>query len=80
MDSFYEYLLKSYIMFQEEVDMTMFKDLYSSVRQFMRRGREDCLGGEGPHPLYVNVDMTNGDTATNWVDSLQAAFPGVQVN
>jgi mannosidase alpha-like ER degradation enhancer 1 len=80
MDSFYEYLLKSYIMFQEETDITMFKELYSSVRQFMRRGRPDCLGGDGPHPLYVNVDMTNGDTATNWVDSLQAAFPGVQVN
>ena len=29
--------------------------------------------------MYVNVDMTNGQTATTWVDSLQAAFPGVQV-
>ena len=29
--------------------------------------------------MYVNVDMTSGDTLTAWVDSLQAAFPAVQL-
>ena len=29
--------------------------------------------------MYVNVEMGTGNTATNWIDSLQAAFPGVQV-
>ena len=29
--------------------------------------------------MYVNVDMTNGNTLTAWVDSLQAAFPAVQL-
>jgi hypothetical protein len=33
--------------------------------------------GVGSHPLYVNVEMENGNTATNWIDSLQAAFPGI---
>ena len=32
----------------------------------------------GLHPLYVNVAMDSGDTATNWIDSLQAAFPGTK--
>jgi hypothetical protein len=50
------------------------------VFQFLRRGRSSCMEGHGPHPLYVNVDMTTGQTATNWIDSLQAAFPGVQVS
>ena len=42
----------------------------------MSRGRADCNEGTGLHPLYVNVQMESGDTATNWIDSLQAAFPG----
>ena len=47
--------------------------------QYLRKGREFCNDGAGNHPMYVNVDMTNGHTANNWVDSLQAAFPGLQV-
>ena len=79
MDSFYEYLFKSYILFEDAADLKMFNEMYAAIKQFMRRGRPDCNKGEGPHPMYVNVDMTNGATATAWVDSLQAAFPGVQV-
>ena len=41
--------------------------------------RAECNSGSGLHPLYVNVEMGTGNTATNWIDSLQAAFPGVQV-
>ena len=43
------------------------------------KGREYCNDGVGPHPFYVNVDLTNGNIANHWIDSLQAAFPGVQV-
>ena len=42
--------------------------------------RAECNSGSGLHPLYVNVEMGTGNTATNWIDSLQAAFPGVQVH
>ncbi|RWS29972.1 ER degradation-enhancing alpha-mannosidase-like 1, partial [Leptotrombidium deliense] len=31
------------------------------------------------HPVYVNVNMLDGSTFTLWIDSLQAAFAGVQV-
>jgi len=42
--------------------------------------RVHCNQGSGDHPLYVNVDMVSGATHTSWIDSLQAAFAGVQVN
>ena len=41
--------------------------------------RKHCNRGVGGHPLYVNVNMWTGDTVNNWVDSLQAAWAGVQV-
>jgi len=58
----------------------MFREVYRSIKKYMRRGRRACNEGHGDHPLYVNVEMANGQTATNWIDSLQAAFPGIQVN
>jgi len=78
-DSFYEILLKSFIMFGEKEDADMFNSSYTSIKQYMRRGREGCNSGTGLHPLYVNVEMGTGNTATHWIDSLQAAFPGVQL-
>jgi len=79
MDSFYEYLIKSYIVFEEPRDLAMFEDAYSSIKRYMRRGRLLCNSGHGFHPIYVNVNIKTGETHTNWIDSLQAAIPGVQV-
>lgn len=78
-DSFYEYLLKSYILFGEAEDWAKFNESYSNIKRFMRRGRKHCNLGSGNHPMYVNVNMDDGKTSTAWVDSLQAAFAGVQV-
>ncbi|XP_054280112.1 ER degradation-enhancing alpha-mannosidase-like protein 1 isoform X2 [Macrosteles quadrilineatus] len=79
LDSFYEYLLKSYIMFGETEDYHMFAHFYQSIHDHMRRGRPQCNKGIGDHPLFVNVDMHTGSIHTTWIDSLQAAFAGVQV-
>lgn len=38
MDSFYEYLLKSYILFGEKEDYRMFTAAYESIQNHMRRG------------------------------------------
>lgn len=38
MDSFYEYLLKSYILFGEKEDYKMFQAVYRSIQNHMRRG------------------------------------------
>lgn len=42
--------------------------------------REACNEGEGDPPLYVNVNMFTGQLMNTWIDSLQAFFPGLQVN
>ncbi|XP_029457318.1 ER degradation-enhancing alpha-mannosidase-like protein 1 isoform X2 [Rhinatrema bivittatum] len=79
LDSFYEYLLKSYILFGEREDLDMFNEAYKSIQSYLRRGREACNEGEGDPPLYVNVNMFNGQLLNTWIDSLQAFFPGLQV-
>ncbi|CAK6435843.1 unnamed protein product [Pipistrellus nathusii] len=79
LDSFYEYLLKSYILFGEKEDLDMFNAAYHSIQSYLRRGREACNEGEGDPPLYVNVDMFSGRLMNTWMDSLQAFFPGLQV-
>ncbi|KAJ9583476.1 hypothetical protein L9F63_022184, partial [Diploptera punctata] len=71
LDSFYEYLLKSYIMFGESEDYEMFAEAYRKIKQYMRRGRAHCNKGSGDHPLYVNVDMMSGIIHNSWIDSLQ---------
>lgn len=38
LDSFYEYLLKSYILFGEKEDLEMFNDAYRSIQNHLRRG------------------------------------------
>ncbi len=38
MDSFYEYLLKSYILFGEKEDYGMFQAAYESIQNHLRRG------------------------------------------
>ncbi|XP_045141564.1 ER degradation-enhancing alpha-mannosidase-like protein 1, partial [Echinops telfairi] len=79
LDSFYEYLLKSYILFGEKEDLEMFNAAYQSIQNYLRRGREACNEGEGDPPLYVNVNMFSGHLMNTWIDSLQAFFPGLQV-
>uniref|UniRef100_A0A674AEJ6 alpha-1,2-Mannosidase n=1 Tax=Salmo trutta TaxID=8032 RepID=A0A674AEJ6_SALTR len=79
MDSFYEYLLKSYILFGEKEDYLMFQASYESIQNHLRMGRESCNEGEGDPPLYVNVNMFNGQIMNTWIDSLQAFFPGLLV-
>ncbi|KAL1236200.1 ER degradation-enhancing alpha-mannosidase-like protein [Trichinella spiralis] len=79
MDSFYEYLLKGYLLFGQESDFEMFTIFYSTIKQHMRKGRKYCNYGSENHPLYVNVFMNDGSVSYRWIDSLQASFPAVQV-
>uniref|UniRef100_A0A5S6QUR0 alpha-1,2-Mannosidase n=1 Tax=Trichuris muris TaxID=70415 RepID=A0A5S6QUR0_TRIMR len=79
MDSFYEYLLKAYILFGNKADLEMFSTLYESIKSYLRKGRYSCNSGSGNHPLYVNVDMSDGSFQNSWIDSLQASFSSVQV-
>ena len=38
LDSFYEYLLKAYILFGHPEDYYMFNETYSLIKHYMRRG------------------------------------------
>ncbi|XP_046652402.1 ER degradation-enhancing alpha-mannosidase-like protein 1 [Daphnia pulicaria] len=79
MDSYYEYLLKSFILFNEPEDLETFQSSYETIKAYLRKGRQKCNDGDGEHPIYVNVDMKNGATSTTWIDALQASFAGLQV-
>ncbi|XP_060066247.1 ER degradation-enhancing alpha-mannosidase-like protein 1 [Ylistrum balloti] len=79
LDSFFEYLLKVFILFGEDEDLKMFNESYETIKFHMRRGRQRCNTGNGYPPIYVNVNMKTGITSNNWIDSLQAAWAGVQV-
>lgn len=79
MDSFYEYLLKAYILFGDEQYLRMFNESYETIKFHMRKGREKCNHGDGVPPMYVNVNMMTGELANTWIDALQAAWPAVQV-
>ncbi|XP_060555777.1 ER degradation-enhancing alpha-mannosidase-like protein 1 [Ruditapes philippinarum] len=79
LDSFFEYMLKSYILFGDKEDLRLFNEFYESIKFHMRRGRLKCNRGDGNAPIYVNVHMSSGDTANHWIDALQAAWSGVQV-
>nr|GMC60392.1 alpha-mannosidase I MNS5 isoform X1 [Ipomoea batatas] len=67
-DSFYEYLVKAYILFGRDEFWKMFQSAYLAVQKYFRHG-----------PWYHDADMRTGK-ATYWqLTSLQAFWPGVQV-
>ncbi|KAJ8449135.1 hypothetical protein Cgig2_004190 [Carnegiea gigantea] len=67
-DSFYEYLVKAYVLFGNEEYWRMFHAAYVAVQKYFRYG-----------PWYHEADMRTGH-ATYWqLTSLQAFWPGLQV-
>ncbi|GAU94951.1 hypothetical protein RvY_06647 [Ramazzottius varieornatus] len=79
MDSYYEYLLKAYILFGDDEYLDIWTDANSNSRIFHRFGGSDCGTNGTIHPFYVNVHMQTGNTIGTWIDSLGAAFPAVQL-
>jgi mannosidase alpha-like ER degradation enhancer 1 len=69
-DSFYEYLLKSYVLFGDNEYLQKFESVYKGVMSHLK----DPQGH-----FYMNVNMESGKLMTSWVDSLSAFFPGLQV-
>lgn len=55
LDSYFEYLLKAYILFGEAEDLQAFQEAYGSIKKYGRRGRADCNSGVGDHPMYYLV-------------------------
>eukprot|EP01119_Soliformovum_irregulare_P001409 TRINITY_DN11117_c0_g1_i1.p1 TRINITY_DN11117_c0_g1~~TRINITY_DN11117_c0_g1_i1.p1 ORF type:complete len:727 (+),score=141.18 TRINITY_DN11117_c0_g1_i1:143-2182(+) len=67
-DSFYEYLLKCYILFGDYDLYHMFHQSYEAVERYIK------VDG-----WYGEVNMQNGDTSKDYIDSLQSFWPGLQV-
>jgi len=69
-DSFYEYLLKAHVLFQDDELLAMFSEAYDAI---LAHVRDPATG------ILRNVHMSSGQAFSTWVDSLSAYFPGLQV-
>ncbi|CAI9112508.1 OLC1v1012969C2 [Oldenlandia corymbosa var. corymbosa] len=67
-DSFYEYLIKAYILFGRDEFWRMFQSAYIAVQKYFRYG-----------PWYHEADMRTGKPTYWQLTSLQAFWPGLQV-
>ncbi|KAF9309267.1 alpha mannosidase-like protein [Podila horticola] len=69
-DSFYEYLLKSYVLFGDD----QYLDMYETAAEAIKRN----LLHDSKY-FYKHVHLLDGSLLASWVDSLSAFMPGVQV-
>ncbi|KAK1297356.1 putative alpha-mannosidase I MNS4 [Acorus calamus] len=67
-DSFYEYLLKAYLLFGDEEYLFIFQEAYKAAMQYLYHD-----------PWYVEVNMNSANTVWPLFNSLQAFWPGLQV-
>jgi mannosidase alpha-like ER degradation enhancer 3 len=68
-DSYYEYLLKAYILLGDEEYLDRFNIHYTSIKRYIKNG-----------PLLIDVQMHKPtEQSRGFMDSLSAFWPGVQV-
>lgn len=67
-DSFYEYLLKAYLLFGDEEYLFIFKEAYRAAMHYLFND-----------PWYVEVNMNSAAIVWPLFNSLQAFWPGLQV-
>jgi len=67
-DSWYEYLLKGYVLLDEPEYISMFQDTYRAVNRYMKHQH-----------WYIDVNMVTGNPSIPWFTALGAFWPGLQV-
>ncbi|XP_073152068.1 alpha-mannosidase I MNS4 [Henckelia pumila] len=67
-DSFYEYLLKAYLLFGDEEYLYIFQEAYRAAMHYLYND-----------PWYVEVNMNSAALVWPLFNSLQAFWPGLQV-
>ncbi|XP_012726574.2 ER degradation-enhancing alpha-mannosidase-like protein 3 [Fundulus heteroclitus] len=68
-DSYYEYLMKAYILLGDDTFLQRFNVHYTAIMKYISQP-----------PLLLNVHMHNPTVSVrSWMDSLLAFFPGLQV-
>lgn len=68
-DSFYEYALKYSILFDDNFFYEIWQDSYKAL----------LTHSQNKVGIFTNLNVNNGLGATEWIDSLGAFFPGLQV-
>lgn len=68
-DSFYEYALKYSILFDDDLFLNIWKDAYKSL----------LTHSQNKNGIFTNLNADTGLATTEWIDSLSAFFPGLQV-
>jgi mannosidase alpha-like ER degradation enhancer 2 len=66
-DSFFEYLLKAYVLFGDAQMYQLFNELYDGVLLHLKKG-----------PWYVDAAMATGKEMRTMFNNLQAFWPGLQ--
>ncbi|KAG0019679.1 alpha mannosidase-like protein [Podila clonocystis] len=69
-DSFYEYLLKSYVLFGDDQYLEMYETAAEAIKRNLLHDSKY---------FYKHVHLLDGSLLASWVDSLSAFMPGVQV-
>jgi len=69
-DSFFEYAVKAYVLFDEPIYWNIWHTLYDSIQSHLQDHNKF---------IYKNVHFISTALATTWIDSLAAYFPGLQV-
>lgn len=69
-DSFYEYLLKAYVLFGDPKYLLMFDVSYTAARKHLRLEKDPAW--------YIEVDWNSGRPIFQDFNSLQAFWPGLQ--
>ena len=64
-DSYIEYLLKTYILTEQTEYLSMFQEIYNSLLRYSRKG-----------PWYVDIDMNSGVVVNPLHNSLSSFYPG----
>ncbi|XP_052190234.1 alpha-mannosidase I MNS4 [Diospyros lotus] len=67
-DSFYEYLLKAYLLFGDEEYLFIFQEAYEAAMRYLYTD-----------PWYIEVNMNSAALVWPLFNSLQAFWPGLQV-
>lgn len=66
-DSFYEYLLKAFLLYRRQKMFRMFADTFSAIKRFVQVG-----------DWFNDVDMFNGKLRRNRMENLAAFWPGME--
>ena len=67
-DSFYEYLIKSYILYGEDEFLFLFQQAYRSAKALLAKS-----------PWYVDVNMESAQLVWPIYNSLQSFWPAIEV-